>query len=84
MELVDLIPVYNPLNEDFSVFYDVNGDSDPKEFTVPANEIMYFDPIIANHVKKHLAEKIVWAEGAKPNFDDAFKEALKRVSVDEL
>ena len=52
------IHVFNPLNEDFSVQYDVNNDRNPVTFTIKAKEVAKFDPIIAKHLKKHLANRI--------------------------
>jgi hypothetical protein len=50
--------VYNPLNEDFTVKYDIRGNKNPKAFTLKAKEIAQFDRVIANHLKKHLANKM--------------------------
>lgn len=77
-------PVYNPLDEDFTVTYDIDGTGEPKAYTAYAQEISFFDPIIAGHMRKHLADKIVWDmwdKGQKTNFEDDLKEAVKKTEV---
>lgn len=51
--------LYNPLNKDFSITYDINKDKKPKTFTVPSKEIVTFDEPVASHVRKHLANAVL-------------------------
>src|SRR3990167_9772947 len=53
------IRLLNPLKNNFSVMYDVNGDGNPIEFTAKAGEITPFEEVVGNHVRKHLVEEII-------------------------
>lgn len=57
------IPLYNPLNEEFSTFYDINGDRSPVILKIPPKSVRKFDESVANHVKKHLAIAIYHKTG---------------------
>ena len=57
------ILLFNPLNKDFSVKYDVGGGKGPKTFTIFARDKGEFDPVIAKHVKKHLANAVLHSRG---------------------
>lgn len=50
------MPLFNPLNEDFHATYDASGEN--KKFVINAKEVAYFEPYIAKHIKKHLANKM--------------------------
>ncbi|MHC4269153.1 MAG: hypothetical protein ACYSWS_03425 [Planctomycetota bacterium] len=50
--------VFNPLNEDFTVKYDINNDRNPVAFTIKAKEVSEFNKIVADHLKKHLANRL--------------------------
>jgi len=73
--------LYNPLNSDFTTTFDVNGDSKPESFTVPALQIATFEEATANHLKEHLAKHVVFSRGIKTNFEDEYNKALKEVEV---
>lgn len=57
------IYVFNPLNEDFSVKYDVNNDKNPVSFTIIAKETAKFDKHVVKHLKKHLADRMFDVKG---------------------
>ena len=57
------VKLLNPLKEDFSVKYDINGDANPIEFTAKAGKITTFDELVGNHMKKHLVEQIINVRG---------------------
>ncbi len=76
------IGVRNPTDDDFSVTYDINNNGKPVTFTVPSHTIEYFEPIIAEHIIKHLAQKIVFSRAIKTNYEDEFEETKKGLVVD--
>lgn len=76
------IPLYNPTKDNFSTTYDINGDGNPVAYTIASEEIAYFEPAIAEHMKKHLANKLVNEMSEKTNYIDNYKEALNRIEVD--
>lgn len=73
--------VYNPTKEDFTCTYDTNGDGQPLSYTVNSMDIAFFPDFIAEHVKKHLADKIIQARGVKTNHEDEYKDILEEISV---
>jgi hypothetical protein len=74
------IGVYNPLLKDFTARYDINEDGNPESFTIPALEIGYFKPFLANHIKKHLATKILNERGVQTNWEDDYNKVLEEIS----
>ena len=77
------IPLFNPLNSDFTVKYDIEGDGKPKQFTAKAQEITWHDPVIAKHIKKHLATAIVNERGPEGhNWPLSIKKAREEIEVD--
>ena len=71
--------------QDFRWECDINNDKCPVEFVVPAQDTLYVDSEdLCDFLKKHLVEEIINKRGIKPypNYDDAFKNILKEVSVD--
>lgn len=77
-----LKPIYNPTWEDFTVTYDINGDKRPESFTIHAQEIAYFEPVIADHIKLHLGKKLVMTSGKTiMDWDKELAEAMKKVEV---
>lgn len=74
------VAIFNPLNDDFTVKYDENGNGDPVSFTIKAKSVAKFAPHIANHITKHLATAIYDLRG-NPKFDreiqmDAYKKEI--------
>jgi hypothetical protein len=62
---VKKVRLYNPDTEDFQVqFNDGNG---PKIYEIHALEIEEFPFHVANHIKKHLANKLLNKRGIKVN-----------------
>lgn len=57
------IAIFNPLNSDFTALYDVESNNSPKSFTIPAKEVREFPELIANHIAKHLINKIFDVRG---------------------
>ena len=73
--------VKNPLIEDFSVNYDLSGLGQPKTYTLKGLEIDFFEPVIAEHLKKHLVNAIINKRGVKVNRDADAKEIYKEISI---
>jgi len=73
--------VFNPLEEDFTVQYDINGDNKPVPFTSRAGEIQFFEEVIADHIIKHLVDKIANEREVSPIRADLIKEIRDEVSV---
>jgi len=61
------IGVYNPDGKNFTAKYDLKGDKNPLEYTVPARDIAYFIPVVANHVKTALATHLLHKRGVQPH-----------------
>jgi hypothetical protein len=75
------INIFNPLNEDFSVKYDVKKDK-PITFTIKAKEVAEFEEYIAKHIKKHLANRIFDVKGDyKKDRDMQMKKFYKEMEV---
>lgn len=76
-------PLYNPDNQDFTKNYDINGDRNPIAFTIPAGEIVFFEPVVAEHLKKHLANHLLHKrDSVKTNVPDTLKEIYKEIEVE--
>ena len=58
--------IYNPDLEDFSVQY-TSGKGVKKTYEIKAMEYKYFEPHIAEHVAKHLGNKLLHDRGIKNN-----------------
>ena len=76
------VGVYNPLLTDFTFKYDVNNDARPVSFTIHAREHEFYEPYLAKHAKKHLANK-VFDEKGNPRKDREvqIKEIMKEISI---
>ena len=75
------IQVYNPLRNDFSVTYDVDGTGTPHTFTAIGYQVTEFDEVVANHVKKHLANAIYDERGGTTNPEDDMRAIMKELTV---
>jgi hypothetical protein len=80
--MTDNVGVFNPLDDDFTVTYDINGDRSPLAFTVHSGEIEFFQPAVAEHIKKHLADKILNQRTVKTNWADDHEKIVKEISVE--
>lgn len=71
--------IFNPLNEDVSVKYDASGKN-PRTFTFRAKEVGKIDKEFADHVKKHLANRIFDKRGDyRKDRDMQMKEIYKEM-----
>lgn len=75
-------PIFNPLNSDFSVEYDINGDSHPETFTANAMAISYFDEGVWEHVRKHLVDHIMNVRELNPLIAKNRKDIINEVDVE--
>lgn len=82
MKKAKKICVYNPLLIDFTFKYDVNDNSEPVSFTIHAREHEFYEPYLAKHAKKHLAN-LVFDEKGNPRKDREvqMKEIMKEISI---
>jgi len=66
----DRIPVYNPDIEDFKcVMRDEKTNKQMPPFIVPGKDIAYFEPKVAEHIKKQLASWIFTKRGIKTDVE---------------
>ncbi len=75
------VTLFNPDTKDFTVTYDINGDGEPLPFTIHAKEYEQFEPVIAEHITKHLARHLVFSRGIKANFEADFDKARQEIEV---
>jgi len=76
------VAVFNPLLIDFTFKYDVNDDSKPVSFTIHSREIEWYEPYLAKHAKKDLADLIFNQQGnPRKDRDLQMKEIMKDISV---
>ena len=75
------VGVFNPDGKDFSVNYDINGNKNPILFTVPARDIAYFEPVVANHIKVALVTHLLHKRGVKNNPEQDLGEIMKELEV---
>lgn len=72
--------IYNPLNENFTTTYDINGDGNPISFTLHAQEIESFETPVALHLAHHLAHQIAQKTHGKGTYEAAFEKAYKQIT----
>jgi len=78
----------NPTKQDFK-HQMANDENIPKEYVLPSRKIVSFPKYIADHLAKHLAQKmaleeqtVLTAEGSvKIHYEDRFKRALENIYV---
>lgn len=68
--------IYNPDTDDFTCNY--HG----KPYTVRALDMEEYPLPIANHLKKHLADHLMWKRGVKVNPEVDLKEIFKEIEVE--
>lgn len=55
----ELVYIFNPTRDDFTISYDIDGDNTPEPFTVRAREGIKIKRFIADHIAKKLKDEIV-------------------------
>lgn len=79
---LEKIPVYNPDTEDFKcVMRDEKTNKQMEPYIVPAQDIAYFEPKIAEHIKKQLEGYLISKRGLKGNTEEATKKIKEEISV---
>ena len=74
------IPVFNPLNKDVSVYWDLSGKN-PLNFQLIAKEITMIDRKYAQHVKNTLADIVFDIKGSyQKDRDMQMKEIMNKIS----
>lgn len=53
------VTIFNPTKSAFTHTYDVSGKGEPQPFTIEALEYATFPKTIADHLAKHLRNKII-------------------------
>lgn len=70
------VRIYNPDVDDFTVKY----EGEP--YTIHALDIQEYPHHIAQHIKKHLADHLLWKRGIKVNPQDDLTEIYKEIEVE--
>jgi hypothetical protein len=73
--------IFNPDTEDFTVNY--NDGNGSKEYTIKALSIKLFPTDLADHIKKHLADKLYWKRGQKTNYEDDIKSIYQEIEAND-
>ena len=63
-------PIFNPLKNDFTVNYDIDGNLNPKPFTAKSFEFTYFKEPIYSHIKRALVEAIIHYRNINPILEE--------------
>lgn len=71
--------IYNPDNEDFTITYDLNEDKIPLTYTIHAKEYGVFPEPVANHIVKHLADKIIRKREVQTNYEDEYNQVVREI-----
>jgi len=74
--------LFNPLNKDFTVKYDINGDLSPEEFTILGMELKSFDEPLYSHMKKHLITFIANEREVNPSMPLILEGILKEIEAE--
>lgn len=75
--------IHNPLFEEFSCDF-ATDDNPPITYTLSPHDIKAFPPYLADHIAKHLAQRVIAVRGIKTNYDDDYKEAIREIEDVEL
>ena len=67
--------IYNPTKEDF------NYPFDRKNYTMPSMKISNFPKYLADHLAKHLAQKLALTESSKIHYEDRLNKWLEVIYV---
>ena len=73
--------IYNIDNEDFTTTYDLDGNK--QAYTIYAKEYGTFLAPIADHLSKHLADKVLRKRGVKTNYPDEYNKVLAEIEKHE-
>jgi hypothetical protein len=74
--------LYNPLNDDFSVKYDINGDLNPEEFVISGMSLESFEEPLYSHMKKHLITFIANKREVNPSMPLILEGILKEIEAE--
>lgn len=76
------VGVFNTLTEDFTFKYDVDNKGEPVSFTIHGREIEFYEPYLAKHAKKHLANLIFDRQGnPRKDRNMQIEEIMKDIEV---
>lgn len=68
--------IYNPLKEDFDVFFAHDNEA-PTKYTIHSQEAQTYPKYLADHIAKHLTHAVVMKRGVKTNYTDEFNKVLR-------
>jgi len=74
--------LYNPLNDDFKITYDINGDLQPKEFCINGMSLESFEEPLYSHMKKHLITFIANKREVNPSMPLILECILKEIEAE--
>jgi hypothetical protein len=78
----EIIILQNPSSDPFTTTYDINGDGHALEFTIHSKEIVKYPKALGEHMRKHLAEELVWKQGLQgSNFEDEFRKMKEKITI---
>lgn len=73
--------IFNPDTEPFSCNYD--DDNGVKTYTIPAIAVATFPTNIADHITKHLANKLYQKRGNKINYEVDIEAIKQEIQTDD-
>lgn len=77
------VGIYNPLASSFSTTYDVLGTGKPETFTIEPYTVGEFEPVVAEHVRKHLITEIINYRDINPLYTEEVAEISAETYLDE-
>jgi hypothetical protein len=72
---ITLTPIYNPMKEDFVCQWEMVN------YTVPSRTIQTFPKWLADHIAKHLADKMANADETGIHHEDKINRYLEQIYV---
>ena len=71
--------IYNPLKEDFKCLM-ANDDRTQTEYIVPSRQMKSFPKYIADHITKHLAQRVAFEQEGGLSYELKYKEAVDKIT----
>lgn len=74
--------LFNPLNENFKIKYDINGDSNPEEFCINGMSLEAFDEPLYSHIRKHLITFVANKREVNPSMPLILEGIIKEIEAE--
>jgi len=74
--------LFNPINEDFTISYDINGDLHPVDYTIPGMDLKSFEEPLYSHLKKHLITFIANKREVNPSMPLVLEGIIKEIEAE--